>query len=83
MNFLTIAKTVLSLLPLIIQTINELEKAFPVSGAGAQKLDVLKTIMQSSYDISEDGKDGKFDNLWPAVVKIVSSLVSLKNKTGS
>lgn len=83
MNFLTVAKTILSLFPLIIQTISELEKAFPVSGAGAQKLDVLKTVMQSSYDISEDGKDGSFDNLWPAITKIVSAVVSLKNKTAT
>ncbi len=82
MNFLTIAKTVMSLLPLIIQTINELEKAFPVSGAGAQKLDVLKTVLKGADEIAEDTKDGTFDQMWPAIVKIVTALVSLKKQTG-
>jgi len=77
MNFLTIIKTVVSLFPLIIQAINAIEAAFPQSGKGAQKLDLLKQVLAGSAEVSEDLDKGQFDQVWPAIAKTVGAVVSL------
>ena len=70
MQFLTIIKTIISILPLIIQAIDALEAAFPVSGKGAAKLDVVKTVLQGSVEVAEDVDNGQFDKLWAVVSKV-------------
>lgn len=83
MQFITALKTILSLLPLIIQAVSQIEAAFPASGNGQVKLAALKDVLQSASDISDDVNSGQFDKLWPAIQRAVSAVVNLANVTGA
>lgn len=78
MNFLMIIKTVISILPLIIQAIDAVEGAFPQSGKGAAKLDVVKSILSGSVEVAEDVDNGQFDKLWTVISKVIGTIVALK-----
>ena len=67
--------TVLKLVPALIGAISSIEAMFPQNGAGAQKLELLKGIMQTSYD-------GIMD-LWPSIEKSIALVVSLANALGT
>lgn len=76
MNFLAILKTLVTLLPTIIQAIQALETALPESGQGAKKLEALKTVVQSAYSVANDTSLA-FESLWPAISTTVSALVAM------
>lgn len=75
MNALTIAITVLKLLPALIEAIRAVESAIPDSGKGADKLAAIKEILASSLE--------NFDKYWPAISAAINTLVGLFNKTGA
>lgn len=77
-QILATVQAILMLLPLIIQAIDALENLFPQQGIGAQKLGVLKSMIQSAYETTGSVTTG-FATLWPAIEKVVSSIVSVKN----
>lgn len=81
MQFLTTVKTILALLPLLIQAIQTIESLVPSSSTGAVKLEAVKGIVQSSYNAATD-VTSKFEEIWPAISGTVSSLVALFNATG-
>jgi len=81
MQFLTVVKTILSLLPLIIQAVQALEAAFPDGGQGKAKLDALKNTLQSAYAVASD-VTGSFESIWPAISGTASAIVALANQTG-
>ena len=82
MQFLIALKLVISMLPLIIDTMKKIEDAIPGQGQGEQKLNAVRTILESVYEIAPEG-NVKFDTLWPAIAKIISKLVSLYNGNGT
>ena len=65
---------VLKMIPAIIAVISELEKFLPVTGAGAQKLELIKSIISESY--------GDITAIWPVLEKFVSALVGLAKQLG-
>lgn len=67
-------KLILSLLPIIIQTVRQLEELFPESDRGAMKLDLIRRTIQNVYDIS--------DNTLPLIEKMVNTIVDIFNKFG-
>lgn len=67
-------KLVLSLLPLVIQAVRQLEELFPESDRGAMKLDLIRRTIQNVYDIS--------DNTLPLIEKMVNTIVDIFNKFG-
>lgn len=75
MNALTILKTVLSLIPAIIDAIKAVEDAIPGSGKGEQKLAAIRAIVEQVYDKASD--------LWPSIEKTISVLVGLFNAVGA
>lgn len=79
MGFIQILKLIISLLPVIIDAIKTIEAAIPQQGAGADKLALLKTILQATYDSSTETA-GQFEKIWPAIQSSVSGIVSLFNK---
>ena len=81
MQYIIIIRTVLALLPTIIDAIKALEGAFPVAGQGAAKLQALRNIIASAYEIAADATLS-FDKLWPAIQSAISAVVSLANATG-
>jgi len=67
--------TVLGLIPALIKVITAVEESFPQSGAGADKLALIKTIMTETYAATTE--------LWPTLEAIISAVVSFANKIGA
>jgi hypothetical protein len=81
MNFFTILKIVLSLLPSIIQVMKELEGLFPETGQGKVKLGLIKTTLETVYTNSV-GAVGSFEQVWPVLETLITKFVALFNSTG-
>lgn len=81
MSVLETIRLVVSLLPAVIELIDAIEKAFPQGGQGAQKLELVRSALQSSYSISQS-VSASFEQLWPALQTVIAGVVSLKNATG-
>ena len=79
MNYLTILKLIVQLLPLIIDSVKAIEAAIPTAGKGSAKLEAVKGIVMGVADIASD-VDSK--NLASALDKAISLVVTLLNKTG-
>lgn len=81
MQYIALIKTIISLLPLVIQAVQTIESALPEGGNGAAKLALLKGIIESAYkhatDVSLD-----FDAIWPAISSVVGKVVDLFNTAG-
>lgn len=78
MNYFTVLKLIIQLLPLVIQAIQAAEAAIPQSGAGAAKLDFVKNLLTSTVDIGTDVDKASYAS---AIEKTISLVVSLFNKT--
>jgi len=74
MNWVTIIKTILTLLPAIIDAIKAIETAIPISGKGAEKITAVKEII---VDVNKHATE-----LWPHIEKTINILVRLFNSTG-
>lgn len=74
MNALTVLKTILSLIPAIIDAIKAIEAAIPGEGQGEQKLAAIRAIIEQVYDKASD--------LWPSIEKTITVLVGLFNNLG-
>ena len=81
MQFINVLKTILSLLPLLIQAIQLLEQAVPDSKNGTAKLEALREIVSSAYTVSTD-VTASFESIWPTIQKSVAALVGLFNTVG-
>lgn len=79
MNFFTVLKTLVTLLPTIISAIQTLESALPESGQGVKKLEALKATVQSAYTVANDTSLA-FESIWPAISTTVSALVAMFKK---
>lgn len=81
-NVLQTIKLIVALLPTLMEVIKALENAFPQGGNGAAKLAALREILAGAFDVVKD-LGVTFDQLWPALERVISSLVALFNKTGT
>jgi hypothetical protein len=81
MKLIAIARLLISIYPLIIAAIKEVESALPESGKGQLKLAMVRSIIESAYAISED-KLGQFEEIWPAIASVISAVVSAFNAAG-
>ena len=79
-QFLATLKLVVSILPTIIEIIKSVEEAIPGKGIGEQKLELLRNILESTYNLSGE-LTLKFDDVWNVVKSLTSVLVSIFNKT--
>lgn len=82
MQILTILKLVLSLLPLVIDTIKLIEQAIPGEGQGEAKLAAVRGIVEAAYEHGDDAVVN-FEKFWPVLQKAISTVVGLFNKTGA
>jgi hypothetical protein len=81
MKAVQIWKTLLSMLPAIIEAIKAIEAALPDGGKGEDKLIAVREVLQAGYAVAED-QDQPFEKLWPAIQNVVAALVRLFNKVG-
>lgn len=78
MNFLTILKLVVQLLPLVIDTVKAAEAAIPQSGQGSAKLQFVKDLLTSTTDIGTEVAEKDYIN---AIEKTIALVVKLFNTT--
>lgn len=81
MNFLEKAKMALGLLPVVIETIKAIENAIPVAGKGKDKLELVKNVLQTTFETSNQSID-VFQELWPTLQSIIGAVVSTFNTLG-
>lgn len=81
MQFLQIVKLVLTLLPLILDTVKAIEVAMPDGGKGEQKLALVRSVIEAAYNASADAI-GAFEQVWPVLSKAVTAAVNLFNAAG-
>ena len=81
MQFLTILKTIIALLPIIIDAVKVIEAAFPQGGQGAAKLEAVRATVASAYESATD-VSGSFSAIWPAIQSAVSAIVGIANSAG-
>lgn len=80
-QFLTILKLMFQLLPMIADAVKAIEAMFPSGGAGADKLAVLRSTLESAYKVGGD-LQMSFEQVWSAAKPMVDAVVALYNKTG-
>lgn len=81
MQYLQIVRTVLALLPLIIQAVQAIEAALPDGGQGEAKLAALRRILEGAYGVAADSATA-FEQLWPALSATIGAVVGLFNTSG-
>lgn len=82
MQYVQMLKLVLTLLPLLIDTIKAIEAAIPDGGKGEAKLAAVRAVMEGAYKAATD-MTVAFDTLWPALSSTVTAIVTLYNTTGT
>ncbi len=80
-KLIAIIKIVAQLLPAIIEAIKAIEAAIPQSGQGAQKLALVRELIEAAFEAVQDA-GVTFADVWPAVQRIVSKIVALFNTAG-
>jgi hypothetical protein len=74
MNFFTTVKTIVSLLPTIIEAVNTVEKLFPEGGKGAAKLELVRSMLRAANEHA--GKVEEFEAYWPVIKKTIDAVVA-------
>lgn len=80
-NVLNILRTVLTLLPLLIDAVRAIEAAMPQSGLGAAKLGVIRSTLEAAFSVAKDASV-TFDQVWPVLETAVGAVVGVFNKVG-
>jgi hypothetical protein len=80
-NVIAIIKLVLSLVPVILETVKAVEAALPQSGQGAAKLALVRTTVHAAFDVAGNAV-ATFEQVWPALEKTIGAVVGLFNTTG-
>lgn len=85
MNFLAIMQLITSLLPIIHNTVEQVEVLFPEKGRGAEKLAMVKDVVETAINVSDigsamaqAGRGAPSDTLWPVVSGVIGSIVAMK-----
>ncbi len=76
-----VVSIVTKLLPDTIKFVQTLEEAVPVKGQGAAKLEVLKGLLQGTFETVQQAET-TFEQVWPGLSKVVTGLVKLFKLTG-
>lgn len=82
MKFLTIVRTVIALLPVLIDAIKAAEAAIPGEGKGEAKLAMVRGMLEAAYSVATD-TETSFNELWPAIQKAIGSIVTALNSAGA
>lgn len=80
--FILIWQTINHLFPLIIQTVQVIEQAFPEGGQGKAKLDLVRGALETAYK-AESETQLKFEQLWPTLQTVVAGIVNVFNVSGA
>lgn len=81
MQLLTTIRLVMSLLPLILDTVRAIEAALPEGGQGKAKLAMIRETLSAAFDVVGDAT-ASFEQVWPALERTVGAVVGLFNSVG-
>ena len=74
---------ILKLFPAVIAAVQAVEEAFPVSGQGKKKLDLILDVIRTVYDGGTGlRKEFSWNKLVGIIIPIVNKVVSLFNAFG-
>jgi hypothetical protein len=74
MNFFETVKTIVAMLPMVIEAVNTVEKLFPEGGKGAAKLEMVKSMLVAANDHAKKVDD--FEAFWPVISKTIAGVVA-------
>lgn len=81
-KFLNILAIVSQLFPLVLSFIRNLEEAFPQSGQGGAKLEMLRKLLESAFEsIGQVGVT--WAEIWPRLNVMINSVVAMYNALGT
>jgi hypothetical protein len=80
-KFLLILRLLADVTPVLINAIKAVEEALPGSGMGAQKLAIVRSMLESAYQNYTDTKIA-FDDVWPSIQKLIQSIIATYNTVG-
>lgn len=81
MQYIQILKLVLTLFPLLVETVKAIEAAIPQGGQGQAKLEAVRVVLESAYKTANDATVA-FEALWPMLSQTVTAIVAMLNATG-
>lgn len=81
MKLLSIIRTIVALLPALIEAIKAAEAAIPGNGKGEQKLVLVRGMLQAAYEAATD-VDNTFEEVWPVVNKTINTVVASLKAAG-
>jgi hypothetical protein len=73
-SIITILKTIIAILPILRDLITAAEAFFPAQGSGFQKLEMVKTMIQSAYNVAVKAET-PFSTVWPVLEKLIGFVV--------
>lgn len=82
LQLLSTIRLILSLLPLILDTVKAIEAALPDGGQGKAKLALIRETLASAFDVADDVTTS-FEKIWPALERTVGAVVGLFNTVGA
>ena len=81
MKLLSIIRTIVALLPMLIEAIKAAEEAIPGTGKGEQKLVLVRGMLQAAYEAATD-VENTFEEVWPALNKTINTVVTSLKAAG-
>lgn len=67
--------------PLLIGMIRQAEEAIPGSGAGEQKLAMVRGVLETAWGVTGQA-EVSIKEVWPVIQSLVSGIVAALNVTG-
>lgn len=80
-SFLAIVQLIATIFPIIVDTVKKVEEAFPQPGQGPAKLDMVKAMLSTAYNVMSEA-EVSFEQLWPSIQNVVAVVVAMLNATG-
>jgi hypothetical protein len=65
---------VVQLIPTVIEIVKTVENMFPMSGAGKEKLKLVRDMLTAAH--------GSIEELWPSLERVVAAVVAFANSVG-
>ena len=81
MKLIKIIQIIVTLLPQLIDIIKAVESAVPTTGSGAEKLALVRGIIENVFNAATDITE-EFADIWPVLVGIINNIVSVFNAIG-
>jgi len=81
-NFLVILQAFLSIVPLLIQLVKQVEDLFPESGKGKEKAEFVRLALETAFE-KVSGVSASFAEVWKVAEPFISKLVALFNSNGT